>query len=158
MSEKLQRIRARIREIHDEIAYLKSGEILVPLAVATTRLDEQLNRMRSASDDFLRRMVTGLAQTTQAQFEIVEERQTRDGNQQLMVNINHAAIRARLLEKLNEVYAGGDEALSAADIAKRLAKLKTELAAAEREDYELAEQLGIPQRPDQNPALLLGLD
>lgn len=158
MNDKLQRIRARIREIQDEIARLTSGEILVPLTMATARLDEQLNAMRAGSDDHLRRMVTGLAQNTQGRLEIAEDRQSRDGVQRLMVSIDYDRIRAHLLALLKATYANGPEALSASEITKRIDKLKIEQAKCEREDFDLAEQLGIPQRPDQNPGLLLGLD
>lgn len=80
----------------------------------------------------------------------------------LLAWLDRDAMIAKMQAAVELLYQSIDESLPTSDRPKRIAKLRSEYAAAERVEYELVEKaiaagLNFKHRPDMNPSLLLGL-
>ena len=155
---KIQKLRGRITEIKAELARLQADDTPITQTAALARVDQIVAGLQAAGDATLDALAGRLVYRDPGLVRLVDVDNGRnpDAAAQLLAALDPQKLREALRAKVRSEYQTIGEVATPAEIKQRVGKLTIELDKTEREDFTLSDELGVPQRADINPMILLG--
>lgn len=149
---KLAQMRAEIARLDAHIAALMDGGTRVPIEMARERAAAMVeaHALRTAE-----KMQSFAGQFAAPDYVMPAPPEVSAWG--LAVLLHPQALGQSLADLISHHYPAGIDAATPDEIAKRLSVLRKERAAIERDEFALADKLGVPQRADIDPRLILGL-
>lgn len=151
-TQDVEKLRAAIAETKRHIVRLKAGSFPAPLHIVSARIDAWLGDLKATGSRILANAAEG-ALTDAAIGPVVTPRNM----EAVFVALHEDAVRKRLHADAAAACAEAGETIDPAAAPALVEKLEAELLEMERRDFEAAEKLEIPQRPDLDPRVLLGI-